>query len=675
MSTLSKRYLGTQVDVLIKADLLTRPKDELPYYTTVVAVDGVTVLVKKQDSVKTLIELPTPAYDFQFMPVGNRIPSTATTIDATKDYRQGLSRDSVDGQLEPSTGVPTVMHGTFEASPTVTYKSGVGHVGSSSWFGSTDHVISWNGIGTMDGCGNDYRAYRELQLSQAYINPTYEPNYFHANDRSQPPDGTHLLGDKPYIRENPDNPPIKIMDRNTSVFRDGQFVYKATWPVLAACEVKVTEGGVDKFYLRVLCGRWFSPPEKFTPVQGDDAYFFEAYTLSGFYLYVQSATGWELKIIEIPALTAHPSYSTESFMAQAPHFSPDGSVAVGIIETGLGGVPNISQQFYEGKLVTKTQAWVFKIDVAAGTCTLTEPASTYTFTASGTNTSDSTSYSYVREQVLAVYPDSSSSIKKIVKTETLSTVKNITDNQKANAATTPVIAYGEEGTIQVANIQQLIMNRLGELQAAFFASRPLATAADMIGVTCNAQYPTSDNHETGNPSAYSYIPEPADTVVLCTFELSTGLITSNTTTLAAGWKSTDYGPSNLGICGKTSLTNPNQTTTVTKSVSINAFNTVVSTTPAVEVTTTGGQEVVMRGAGWIASAYAVGATVGFTPSIPIEIDRSWQANTAASSTTGSLTIESLVVVAADPRKGAAIVKNQTTNALSYVGISEPSGGF
>ena len=664
--TIKKRYVGSHVDVLVKADALTKKRDAGDSYTSAIIIDDITVLVKKVGNSKTLIELPAPKYDFQYYPIGNRIPSTALTTEATKDYRQGLSRTLVEGQLEPSTGVPTVMQGKLGTSPTVTYASGTTHAGSSSWFGSTPHVISWNGIGTMDGCGNDYRAFRQLTLTQAYINPTYEPNYFHANDRSQTPEGTHLLGDKPYIRENPDNPPIKVMNKNTSVFRDGEFVHKAAWPVLAACEVEV-EG---KFYLRVLCGRWFSPPEKYTPVQGDTDYFFEAYTLSGFYLYVQSATGWELKIIEVPALVDHPDYPTEGFLAQAPHFSPDGTVAVGIIETGLGGTPSLSDYYYEGKLVNKTQAWVFKIDVAAGTCTLVEPASTYTFECNGTNTADSTTYSYTRSQTLAVYPTTSSTLAKIVKTEVLATSKDVSDDDKAAATITPVVRTGEAGSEQVSNIQALIMDRIGEIQAEWAIQHPGVPTTGQFG---EAVYPTSDNHQTGDPSAYSYIPEPADASGIVQFALDTGLITVDTAALADAWEFNSYGPSAIGICGKTSLTNPNQTVTTTKTVSLDVFGTVLSTSPATQTTTTGGQEIVMRGDGWIASAYGVRAD--FIVAIPIEIDRSWQANTVAPTSSGDLDVEQLVVVAADPRKGAAIVKNMTTDELSYVGITEPSGGF
>lgn len=678
--TVHKRYVGSASDMstLIEADALSRSKDTLSIYTIVLEVNGQYVAVKKVRDLKTVMILP-DRHDFQFIPVGNRIPVDSTTVDALLDYRTGVSKTVATeansttgiavGDLMPASDKPVIIHGTI-VNDEMVYKNKSVHAGTSSWFGDTPHVISWNGIGTMDGCGNDYRAYRQLPLTQAYINPTYEPTYFHANDRGQPPDGTHLKGDSPYIRENPDNAPAAVIDKNTSVFRDGAFVYKATWPVLAACEVKVTEDGVDKYYLRVLCGRWFAPPEKYNPVQGDADYFFEAYSLSGFYLYVQSATGWEVKIIEVPALTEHPTYPTTSLIAQAPHFSPDGSVAVGIIETGYGGTPTLGLTYYEGKEVTKTQAWVFRIDVAAGTCTLVEPASTYTFTASVTNTADSTNYSYTRSQTLVVYPDTATTLKKIVKTEVISTTKDVSDDDKANAATVPVVKTKESGSVQVENIQQLILDRIGELQAEWAVQHPGVPTTGVLG---DAVYPTSDNLETGAPGAYSYIPEPADGTGLIQFDLTSGSITSDTSAIAAAWELTAYGPSNIGICGKSSMTNPNQTTTVTKSVTIDAFGTEISTTPATEITSTGGQEIVMRGNGWVESAFGVRAD--HLVQIPIQLERSWQTDTVSSSSSGSLDVEQLVVVAADARKGAAIIKNMTTGELSYIGITEPSGGF
>lgn len=667
-----KKYLlGTSVDVLLKADALTKNKDRVPRYTTALVVDGVTVLVKKTPERKTLIELPPVPHDFQFIPVGNRIPNTATTLDATADYRRGLSRtvNAETSQLEPASGPATVMHGTFGVSPAVTYATRTTTAGSASWHGSTDHVISWNGIGNMDGCQTDYRAYVQSVLTQTYIVPGYEGSYYHANDRNTAPDsGGHLKGDESYTEENPDNAPIPQHERNTSVFRDGVFAYKAAWPVLAACEVKVTEEGVENHYLRVLCGRFVSPPELMNLVQGNPDHIFEAFTLSGFYLYVQSATGWELTIIEVPVLAAHPTYPNDGYIVQAPHFSADGTVAVGIIETGLGGA--VSEQFYESKLVNKTEAWVFKIDVVAGTCTLVEPASTYTFECNGTNTSDSTTYSYTRSQTLAVYPATTSTLAKIVKTEVLATSKDVSDDDKAAATITPVVRTGEAGSEQVSNIQALIMDRIGELQAEWAIQHPGVPTTGQFG---EAVYPTSDNHQTGDPSAYSYIPEPADASGIVQFALDTGLITVDTAALADAWEFNSYGPSAIGICGKTSLTNPNQTVTTTKTISIDVFGTVVSTSPATLIASTGGQEVVMRGDGWIASGYGVRAD--HIVAIPIEIDRSWQANTVASTSSGNLDVEQLVVVAADPRKGAAIIKNMTSGALRYVGITEPSGGF
>lgn len=669
-----KKYLlGTSVDVLLKADALTKNKDRVPRYTTALVVDGVTVLVKKTPERKTLIELPPAPHDFQFIPVGNRIPNTATTLAATADYRRGLSRTlNEDDELEPSTGVATVMHGTFGVSPAVTYATRTTTAGSASWFGDTDHVISWNGIGNMDGCQTDYRAYVQGVLTQTYVVPGFEGSYYHANDRNTPPDsGGHLKGDESYTEENPDNAPIPQHELNTSVFRDGVFAYKATWPVLAACEVKVTEEGVDNHYLRVLCGRFVSPTEKLNLVQGNPDHIFEVYSLTGFYLYVESATGWEVKIIEIPVLAAHPTYPNDSYIVQAPHFSPDGSVAVGIMETGLNGVPVLSQQYYESKLVNLSEAWVFKIDVAAGTCTLVEPACTYTLECSGTNTADSRSFSYTRAQTLAVYPNTASTLKKIVKTEVITTTKSISDDEKANAGSTPVTKVAESGSVQVANLQALINARLGEAQALY--EDEYGPGAD-LNVTAEAKYPTSDNAQIGLPAPW-YAPEPADASSICQFNLSSGTITSDTVALAAAFELTAYGGGNKGMCGKTTSTNPNQTTTVQKTVAIDAFGTTEAVVGNSTVVKTGGEDIdniEMVGDGWVASGYSPDR---YTGNIPIQIDRAWKVNSISASSTGDLDIDGLRVVAADPRKEAAIIKNTVSNDLTYVGITEPSGGF
>lgn len=662
------------MDDAITADRMTASMSSGSRYFS---FDTSEFLVHIVGDTKLVIQVDEGTGALSFIPVANRVPVDAKTADATLDYRNGYgsvedAKDATvpEGQRRPVESEPLVLHASFEGSEMSVVKNTI-LTGSSSWYGDTDNVISWNGIGAMDGCGNDYRTYRQMNTGRYYNTPGYEATYYHANDRNTPPDsGGHLMGDGHYITDVKDKEPSPKPKAqwNTALFVNGSLTKHALGPVLAACEVAYTTGeGEKKTKLRVLVGRWLPPEDKYTPVSGDPDFLFESMTLNGFYLYDEdedSPSGWSLKIIDIPVLDAHPDYPNTSFLAQAPHFSPDGTVAVGIIETGLGGAP--VTVYYDGKLVTKTQAWVFKIDVAAGTCALTEPAGTYRTEKDSDVDADLLNSTYTRTQILAVAPENASSIITCKRIEAVALVKSRKDSE----TTYPAFVPGDYSTAVFRNGSRDAVR--AEMQSVFsrMTGEALAGARGIWGmghtsvsfVIWQDNYPALDSVYPQNP----YLGGVGYMSLGVGFFTDTGEIW---TSFSDPWWGVG---NNIEVYYPATSYSRSQTNTTTTSHKLLIGPHEVAESK-IDTVRTAGYRIGFHGDGYAFTGMLW--TTGWGASAEVYLYRSFGPvlETDSSTTTGAL--QGLRLAAADPRKSAGIVRNLTTGALTFKGVASPSGGF
>ncbi len=670
-----KRYVGSNTAALMKADFLTRGKDILTSYSMVKVVDGVTVVIKKIGEVKTLIAVES-IFDFQFIPVANRIPVTATVQagDITRDYRLGLSKEepTTAGDRLPASENALVEYAMLPDAAATTFRHGTQTAGSATWFGDTDNVISWNGIGAMDGCGNDFRTFLEVPLTgRYYTTPGYEPVYYPAGENHKSPeDGAHLAGDNPYTHVAATMESQRKRTDPECLYRNGVYVKRVPWPVLAACEVpSPTYATSGKTLLRVLCARWFDETEKYTSVLGNPDFFFEAHSLTGFYLYDEDSTepsGWKLTIIEIPPLDAHPTYPTTSFIAQAPHFCPDGSVAVGILETGFGGTPPIEQHYHESKLVNQTQAWVFKIDVAAGTCALTEPAGTYRTEKDSDVDADLLNSTYTRTQILAVAPENASSIITCKRIEAVALVKSRKDSE----TTYPAFVPGDYSTAVFRNGSRDAVR--AEMQSVFsrMTGEALAGARGIWGmghtsvsfVIWQDNYPALDSVYPQNP----YLGGVGYMSLGVGFFTDTGEIW---TSFSDPWWGVG---NNIEVYYPATSYSRSQTNTTTTSHKLLIGPHEVAESK-IDTVRTAGYRIGFHGDGYAFTGMLW--TSGWGASAEVYLYRSFGPvlETDSSTTTGAL--QGLRLAAADPRKSAGIVRNLTTGALTFKGVASPSGGF
>ena len=665
------------------AHLMTVGRDSaVPFYRVFVTVNGSTFLVKKDRDLKTVIQISgNPPYDFIYTPVGNAIPPEPE--DVVLDYRNGASRTKVT-QADVEAGTyPLLSLGDYLPGNQIAHVTIDGDTeqlktfytknpcGTSTWYGDTPNVISWHGIGSMDAAGNDFREYYNTAEGRYYTTPAYEAEYFSDyRGHAAPEAATHLAGDKYFINPATD---ADLKHGRCVIYRNGYRAATADWPILAACEVKDQDYETNKkLWLKVLTGRWFSTPEQFNPIQYDGDYVFESYGLNGFYLFEEGPNGWALRIIDIPPVEE--GAPTTSLIAQAPQFSADGMTIAGIVETAYDLVLPGAYQYYESRLINKTQAWIFAIDTLTAAISLVSPASTVRVQKDYADSGQVKYSSWERNQTLSIYP-AQGGYNKLIRTDAVVITKDRPDaaaqwvpnevifpwhNTRAEAE-----AFAEQffSSIQAAALQQ-VRAAYNVWQEGWYGAGnydPLNYPDAYIEFRFVAGAPNTN-------STYSSRPAGGSTG---TVNVGVGINIQSGAIQCSDWYSPAYYFEGYQIPAATY--NRSQKTITVTSGSFDVYGTQAGVTSKTDTVITEGWGSVYAGAGVslipdsAIVIYSVESS-GFYGYINLLNDLSFELEYRAASTVLGPDAPTYRVVAADPRKSAAILKNLTAGGLIYIGV-------
>lgn len=626
-------------------------------------------------------------FDFTFNPVASALPPDPD--DVRENYRNGVSgvrvtESTADEHPLLSVGdrLPgrLVMHATINKdTDVVAYTPQLGVCGTSTWYGDSPNVISWHGIGSMDACGNDYREFSTSAAGTFYTQLAYERTYYPRRSEAYtaPDSAFHLFGDRYFTVTEPE----LGYGSHCAVYRNGKRVAVVPWPVTAACEVMVD----DKPRLRVLCVRWFVDPIQTNLVQGNPDLFFEAYSFTGFYLYDEREDGtFDVKIIEVPYINPI-TLSNESILAQAPHFSADGSVCAGILETGLGAATSkYYWQDFGSKNVHAAVAYVFSIDCATAVCTLAQPACVAKIQRDAAAVVDSRYEHVETKQTLCVYPTAGGQFTTMIRTDSKTVTKSHADSEATQYANDEYVwRGGTEAIARAANIQTVIditAACLPLLQAWYLAENgaPVTSNQYVSFQSYGNSYLDPDLDHTYSEYTYpgsSGVQAPLWSVGLLNGDLySPAAYTSAYLADLLERYQVVYGnitPDQDGVIFNVNgqATYRTQTTVRTQDIGIDGASIVSGAETSVDVTA--GRDVGFAGPGLVFRY--INQEFFFDgkkwPKCVLSVDRTlgWSRAYPASNTTAA-PMDKVRVAAADMRKGAAVIKNNTQNTYLFHGV-------
>lgn len=463
-------------------------------------------LVEVSGSNKKVIDVtPAPPYDFCFTPVADVYEDENATPDPIyEDYRDGLINKPQpvlpDFRRAAAGGSPLVMRATIATDGTLSYlKTTDKHAGTSTWYGDTPNVISWNGCGAMDAAQNAYSAVNQAYSPERWQNPPFELQYYSTDDKwGAPPESPyHLAGDRAFANKQ-FKPPLE-----GKVYRNGVNVATLPHAVISACEYTTYVDSKPTLRLRVICAPWLDPTQ-YNPLSGDTDYYFSANTIRDFYLYEENPKavgGWDLHIIPIPTIDAE--HDRESFIAQAPIFSADGNMAFGIIETAFFFGSNLLKQYHNGKWRNQSQAREITINASVKVMSLGPSASKSEFEQDFIDNSASIYSRDTKTQVLSLAPLTNESVRRLKRIDRITTTKNRPDNDVSviNVGDT-FWAYGTQEASEAAALSMvnaIVSQALPLLQQWFIDNNPTYSQPELPGAgisfnfdALSATYPQYD---------------------------------------------------------------------------------------------------------------------------------------------------------------------------------------
>lgn len=663
-------------------------------------------LVEVNGAQKKVIDVtPLPAYDFCFTLVAALYEAPASPPEQPEpiyeDYRKGLARANPIAPDFRRAEDPLVMRATIATDNSISYlKTRDKHAGTSTWYGDTPNVISWNGCGAMDAAQNGYAAVNRAFTPERWTNPIYELQYYTGPDwGAQPDSSNHLMGDRTY-----ENPQFKPTLEGT-IYRNGRIAATLPWQVIAACEVSVIENGASVLRLRALCAPWLDPLE-YNPISGDTDYFFSARTVRSLYLYDENPNnpnGFDLRTINLPSTDAE--HTSEAYIAQAPIFSADGTTAFGIIETGVFFGLGSNKQYIDGIWRNHTQSHVLKLDIPAEIPTLVQPASVSAYERDFTDTAASVYSKDEKTQTISVAPISNNTYHALQKIDRITITKNVPDNDP-NVITggQTFWAHGSQAA-SIAAASAMIQSWLGPALTAAQQwyrdnnpSHPPEAPLPDSGVTfvydsSSALLPEHDHTYRYHPSVGSSGGGFTGTGVL--FSLKDGSF--NFTDLNGGVREGTlegfatvvantvfrYVTSPIwggeedqdGVFVPFPWSKARVTTTLTESEVCLDGNVLISSQTQRVVTTAsreigfGGNQLISTGE--IATGIYYGeATYPYTINVLVNQSYGLKSATIPATDVTTGTLNGLRVVAADLRKSAVIVKDTTANEFHYFNIPD-----